>query len=104
MDLVDREAGPGTAPYILVSQLLQVSGKLAGVLSGRGTGYEPETGFVLAVLKRCLSWLNDAVGACHEILNGETDADQKTALERLRNSIFEIRDSIVQLRRELKQS
>jgi len=104
MDLVDREAGPGTAPYILVSQLLQVSGKLAGVLSGRGTGYEPETGFVLAVLKRCLSWLNDAVGACHEILNGEADVDQKTALERLRNSIFEIRDSIVQLRRELKQS
>ncbi|MFT3990203.1 MAG: hypothetical protein QM680_02220 [Luteolibacter sp.] len=102
MDLVDREAGPGTAPYTLVSQLLQISGKLAGVLNGRGSGYEAETGFVLAVLKRCLNWINEAVGACQEILNLETDPDQKAALERLRASIFEIRDGIVELRRELK--
>ncbi|MFT4175553.1 MAG: hypothetical protein QM627_02750 [Luteolibacter sp.] len=102
MDLVDREAGPGTAPYVLVSQLLQISGKLAGVLNGQGAGYEAETGFVLAVLKRCLNWINEAVGACQEILNQEEDPDQKAALEHLRSSIFEIRDGIVELRRELK--
>jgi hypothetical protein len=102
IDLAPREAKPGTAGYRLVSNLLQVSGKLAGALNGRGSGYEPETGFVLAVLKRCLAWLNEAVGACNELLERETDPEQRAALERLRGSAFDIRDSIVQLRRELK--
>ncbi|RYD36771.1 MAG: hypothetical protein EOP87_04835, partial [Verrucomicrobiaceae bacterium] len=75
MDLVRRDDGPGTPSYKLISSLLQVSGKLAGALNGRGSGYEPETGFVLAVLKRCLSWLNDAVGACQELIAVEKDDD-----------------------------
>jgi hypothetical protein len=102
MDLIRREDGPGTPSYKLISSLLQVSGKLAGALNGRGSGYEPETGFVLAVLKRCLNWLNDAVGACQELIALEKDADHRSALEHLRASVFQIRDSIVELRRELK--
>ncbi len=104
MDLTPRDAGPGSAPYRLVTQLLQVSGKLAGALNHREEDFRPERGFVLAVLKRCLSWLNDAVGACGELVGQEPDADQRARLEGLRHSIFEIRDSIVELRRELKQS
>lgn len=102
MDLIRREDGPGTPSYRLISSLLQVSGKLAGALNGRGSGYEPETGFVLAVLKRCLNWLNDAVGACQELIAVESDPDHRAALEHVRSSAFEIRDSIVELRRELK--
>jgi len=102
MDVLQRDAGPGTPSYILITNLLQVSGKLAGVLNGRGSGYEPETGFVLAVLKRCLNWLNEAVGACQELINVERDSDHRAALEHVRSSAFEIRDSIVALRRELK--
>ena len=102
MDLIRREDGPGTPSYKLISSLLQVSGKLAGALNGRGSGYEPETGFVLAVLKRCLNWLNDAVGACQELIALEKDPDHRMALEHLRTSAFKIRDSIVELRRELK--
>ena len=102
MDLIERDAGPGTPSYQLITNLLQVSGKLAGVLHGRGSGYEPETGFVLAVLKRCLNWLNEAVGACQILMELEGDPDQKAALAHLRSSAFEIRDGIVELRRELK--
>lgn len=102
VDLTSKEAGPGSAAYRLLNNLLQVSGKLAGALNGRGSGYEPETGFVLAVLKRCLNWLNEAVGACNELLETEKDPDQRAAFERLRRSAFEIRDGIVELRRELK--
>lgn len=102
MDLIRREDGPGTPSYKLISSLLQVSGKLAGALNGQNSGYEPETGFVLAILKRCLSWLNDAVGACQELISLEKDATHRAALEHLRSSAFEIRDSIVELRRELK--
>ena len=102
MDVIERDAGPGTPSYILITNLLQVSGKLAGVLFGRDSGYQPETGFVLAVLKRCLNWLNEAVGACQLLTELERDPDQKAALEHIRSSMFEIRDSIVEMRRELK--
>jgi hypothetical protein len=102
MDLIERDAGPGTPSYQLITNLLQVSGKLAGVLHGRGSGYEPEAGFVLAVLKRCLNWLNEAVGACQILIELERDPDQKAALAHIRSSAFEIRDCIVELRRELK--
>jgi hypothetical protein len=103
VDLVSREGGSDTAEHCLVSNLLQVSAKLAGALSGHGSGYEPEAGFILAVLKRCLSWLNEAMAACQTLLDQENDADQKQALIHLRQSVFEIRDGIVALRRELKQ-
>lgn len=102
MDVIQRDSGPGSPSYQLVSNLLQVSGKLAGVLHGRSSGLEPEAGFVLAVLKRCLNWLNEAVGACQQLIAQEQDPDQRAALEHLRSSAFEIRDSIVELRRELK--
>ena len=102
MDVVQRDAGQGTPGYLLVSNLLQVSGKLAGALNGHNSGYEPETGYVLAVLKRCLSWLNEAVGACQELMSAEEDPDQLAALAHLRCSAFEIRDCITELRRELK--
>jgi hypothetical protein len=102
MDVIERDAGPGTPSYLLITNLLQVSGKLAGVLYGRESEYQPEAGFVLAVLKRCLNWLNEAVGACQQLTELERDPDQKAALEHLRSSMFEIRDSIVEMRRELK--
>jgi hypothetical protein len=102
MDVIQRDAGPGTPSYVLITHLLQVSGKLAGVLNGRGSGYEPETGFVLAVLKRCLNWLNESVGACQDLIDAARDPERKAALERIRSSAFAIRDSIVALRRELK--
>jgi hypothetical protein len=102
MDLMDRESKPDSPAHAVVSNLLQVTGKLAGALNGRSSGYEPETGYVLAVLKRCLSWLNEAVGACQELIAVETDVDHRAALVHLRSSIFEIRDGVTELRRELK--
>lgn len=102
MDLVERDAGPGTPSYQLVNHLLQVSGKLSGALYSSSDGYEPETGFVLAILKRCLNWLNEAVGACQQLIKLERDPEQRAALEQLRSSVFEIRDGIVEMRRELK--
>ncbi len=102
MDLVPSDQGPGTPAYNLVSNLLQVSGKLAGALNDHGGDYDPETGYVLAVLKRCLNWLNEAVAACQQLAELEQDPAQQAKLVRMRSSIFEIRDSITEMRRELK--
>lgn len=102
MDVVQQDSKPGTPAYQLVTCLLQVSGKLAGALNGYTGESEPEPGFVLAILKRCLNWLNEAVGACQQLMAAENDPDQLAALAHLRCSAFAIRDGIVELRRELK--
>ncbi len=102
MDVIERDAGPGTPSYELITNLLQVSGKLAGALYGSGGDYQPETGFVLAVLKRCLNWLNEAVGACQKLMELEPDPNQRATIGHIRSSAFEIRDSIVEMRRALK--
>ena len=102
-DLVSRSDDKDSPAQRLVSNLMQVSAKLAGVLHGHGSDYEPEAGFVLAVLKRCLNWINDAVGACSEIIETADDPDACASLENLRNEIFAIRDGIIELRRELKK-
>jgi hypothetical protein len=104
VDLVSRDGGPDTAAHCLVSNLLQVSAKLAGALNGCQGEYENEPGFILAILKRCLSWLNEAMAACQALLDQEENSEQKQDLLKLRQSVFDIRDGILTLRREFKQS
>ncbi len=102
MDVVQQNSKPGTPAYQLVSCLLQVSGKLEGALNGDSHESESESGYVLAILKRCLNWLNEAVGACQQLMAEENDPDHLAALAHLRCSAFAIREGIVELRRELK--
>lgn len=83
----------------LASALLQITGKLAGALNG---DYERETGYVLAILKRCLSWHNDALAACTELIREAKNEEQKKTFRTLEASIFEIREAIVNLRTKLK--
>jgi hypothetical protein len=94
-----RAGGGHPAAAVLNAALMQVAGKLAGALNG---DYERETGYVLAMLKRCLGWQNDALSACAELIVVADDGDHSRALEALRDSIFEIREEIVNLRKELK--
>lgn len=101
-DLVGRAADAGSPARIVLTNLRQVSGKLAAALNGRGSGYEPETGYVLAQLKRCMGWINETLGACQELIAGAEDDDERAALDHLQSSCFGIRDEITELRRELK--
>lgn len=96
-----RAGGEHAAAVTLNTALMQVAGKLAGALNG---DYERETGYVLAMLKRCLGWQNDALAACGELVTVAEDPDHGRALEALRDSIFEIREEIVNLRKELKEN
>ncbi len=104
IDLVERDQPPESPEARLVSNLMQVSAKLAGALSCFGGGLEPETGYVLAILKRCLNWQNEAIAACQQLIDLADDPDQQQALAHLRQSIFVLRNGIIQLRRELKRN
>lgn len=103
-DVVRNHGDETAAGSRLLSSLLQVSNKLAGALNGREEGYHPETGYVLAILKRCLSWSNEAIAACLELqAQEEAGAERRRTLDQLREEVFEVRDAIVALRRELRQ-
>lgn len=103
-DIAGKNGDRDSPAQRTISNLMLVSAKLAGVLHGQDSEYEPETGFVLAVLKRCLGWINESLGACSELIATEEDADHKAALNHLRADIFGIRDGITEMRRELKRS
>lgn len=96
-----RAGGEHPATAVLNAALMQVAGKLAGALNG---DYERETGFVLAMLKRCLGWQNDALAACGELIAAAEDPDHRRAMEALREAIFGVREDIVNLRKELKEN
>lgn len=85
----------------MTSALMQVAAKLAGALNGT---YEREVGFVLAVLKRCVSWQNDALAACGRLIETETDGDKQRALEALKDEAFMLRQKLTDLRKELKET
>lgn len=102
--LVERDAPMDSPSHRLVSNLLQVSAKLAGALHSTDADGEYENGFVLAILKRCVNWMNDALAASSELLVLEAEPARKKELVALRNEIFAVRDSLVELRREFKQN
>ena len=102
--LVGRDGRQDSAQEKLVSHLMQVNAKLGGILQIQEGEMEPEAGFVLAVLKRCLNWLNEAISACGDLIETESDPDHKAALEHLRADIFSIREGIIELRQELNQN
>ena len=104
MDLLENDDGPGSPSYLLITNLLQVSAKLASALNCHGSGYHPETGFVLAVLKRCLNWLNEALGACLSLHEATNDPARRRDFIKLQAAAFQIRHGIVELRRNLKQT
>jgi len=93
---------PDSPAQELASSMMLVSGKMAGVLHNGEHGYDQEAGFVLAVLKRCLNWLNDAIGFCAELLETSNDITRTAELESIRSEIFAIRDGIIEIRRSLK--
>ena len=83
---------------------MMISAKLAGGMEVGGEFYEKEPGYMLALLKRCLFWLNDCISACVELLNSNQDPEWVRQIDDLRTLIFEAREQITEMRRELSKN
>jgi hypothetical protein len=92
------------AAMSLCSHLLQVATKLAGALNVESGEYEQEAGYILASLKRCLYWQNEALSACQELMTKSDSREEVEALQKIRSTIFEIREQLTEMRREFKQN
>ncbi len=101
IDSIDNDNEPATR---LCTNLVHVSSKLAGALNFRTEIFEQESGYVLAILKRCLSYHNEALADCMELIRTCDSEEKQQSLNAIRDSIFEVRDQITELRRELKQN
>lgn len=64
---------------------------------------EKEVTYISAVLKRCLGWLNEAMGYCNQMIEDPRFAKQAHALELIRTETFGVRDGVLEIRRSLMQ-
>ena len=104
LDFLGAAMDTNEAASKLCTSLMQVASKLAGALNFSSEDFEQEPGYVLAILKRCLHWQNDAIAACQELISQSSDMHGEQSLKNIRDSIFHVRDQITELRRELKQN
>ena len=91
----------GNRGVLATSLLTQVAAKLAGALNGT---YQREAGYVLAILKRCLSLQNELLGIFSELIEHSDDVDHARALEAFRDEIHLLRGKLTDMRQELKRS
>lgn len=64
---------------------------------------EKEATFISAVLKRCLGWLNEAIGCCNQMMEDPRFEKRAHVLEFIRKESFGLRDGVLEIRRSLKQ-
>jgi hypothetical protein len=99
----EDEEDPNAPLTRLIANIVRVHTKL-NALDLTGGGHRPEIGFILAMLKRCLNYLNEALSACQELLDKEAEnSPERQIFEALRHEIFEIRNGVVELRREMRR-
>lgn len=86
-----------------MTNLMQMSGKLAGALHGARDLEDPLfRGYVLAVTKRCLNWAAGALSALAEVReSGGHNASQRALLDSWATGVQSLREEVIRIREEL---
>lgn len=88
---------------LFLKNIMQISGKVAGVLTGYGTrAHQMPKGMILATLRRCLNWANDALAALQAMKGEAVWQPHLEAVQEAEAELFGIREDITNLRRELQ--
>ncbi len=86
----------------LLFPILQTNGKPGGALSRFGLDDPGQpTGYILAITRRCLNWLNEALSALQEIHPTLQDEAIRNQSRSLTSNIHSLRSAISDLRQEL---
>lgn len=92
-----------TALDRFIRNTMNISGKLAGALGMRGFGGSKNAGYILAILRRCLNWANEALAALNELMEAPEWQDRLELLGEFRAELFALRDGMTDLRKELRE-
>jgi hypothetical protein len=87
----------------VIVSIIALGGKLAAALDGTMHGYDPEPGFVIAMLKRAQVPLNEAMHALSSIQMSGLSKDTRNWLMTARNELFELRKDILDLMSDLRK-
>lgn len=102
------ESSPDDPLTRFLGHVMQVSGKLVaavGTLSRRSDAeIDIDTGYALAVSKRCLSWINEALAALQELEMPPENACHEAIFGTWRQDLFSLREGIVDFRRKLREN
>ena len=103
-DSDERSEEPDSAINRFARLCLQISGNCAGVLSSLYSSHPMPRGMILATLKRCVKWADEALSALEEISSTPTWHPHRAMAMQLRKEIEEIRMDIVSTRSDLGAS
>lgn len=100
----NAETSDGDTPLNrFIRNCMNISGKLAGALGIRGFGGSNNPGYILAILRRCLNWANEALAALNELMAAPEWQDRLELLNDFRAELFALRDGMTDLRKELRE-
>lgn len=102
------ERSPDDPLVRFLGHVMQVSGKLGAALRMLGRRSDAEididTGYALAVSKRCLNWINEALAALQELETSPANACHEAVFGTWRKDLFSLREGIVDFRRNLREN
>lgn len=87
----------------VIVSIIALGGKLAAALDGTMHGYDPEPGFVIAMLKRSQVPLNEALHALASIQMSGLPKDTRLWLVTARSELFDLRKDILDLMSDLRK-
>jgi len=87
----------------VIVNIIALGGKLAAALDGTMHGFDPEPGFIIAMLKRAQVPLNEAMHALSSIQLTGLPKDTRAWLIAARTELFELRKDILDLMSDLRK-
>lgn len=101
--LFEGDAARDNPVLSVIVSIIALGGKLAAALDGTMHGFDPEPGFVIAMLKRSQVPLNEALHALASIQMSGLSKETRTWLIAARNELFDLRKDILDLMSDLRK-
>lgn len=104
LGMLNSEKLSRESPLIsVIVSIIALGGKLAAALDGVTMGYDPEPGFIIAMLKRAQIPLNEALHSLSSIDPRAMNRDVRIWLVTARSELFDLRKDILDVMKEMRQ-
>ncbi len=104
LGLLNMEKSSKESPLLsVIISIIALGGKLAAALDGVTMGYDPEPGFIVAMLKRAQTPLNEALHSLSSIDPRHLSPDTKMWLATSRSELFDLRKDILDVMKEMRE-
>jgi hypothetical protein len=104
LGLFNLERASKDSPLLsVIVSIISLGGKLAAALDGVAMGYDPEPGFIIAMLKRSQIPLNEALHSLSSIDPKSLTPDSRMWLATARSELFDLRKDILDVMKDMRQ-